>query len=465
VKLPRFILVGLVIAALAIAMGLAVSWALTEAVADWESDNVATIVRGELDDEDVEALFRDASAPTTQERWQAILGGVVTHIPGVVRCKVWSEDGVVVWADDATLVGKHEASDDADLRAALGGRPVFRLVEPGRDDTEQAWHSQMLSRVFVPVTASAGGPVRGVIELRKLPSRLSAKVTRGLLVVWAVAVAGAAALWLVVGPTAMRRQARSGARSAPEILAEIRERFGFVPPFFEPAVGTPAVLENLWQQTLSAYVQNPVPALFKERLFAYLSRYCSVPYCIVCHSCALRPLGMTAGDVLALLEAPPRMETEITGALSVLAGAPGPVAEWPAPGSALAEAIFACAIFMFREPARAARSQAQMRRLLGDRYARLTEFLAYVKTCHAWVEAHPELAYEADQRAREHLGPLLEQEARLADFFRDYQARVLRERESAEARRLADLQAWANDLARANEALRVEIREARGGRD
>ncbi len=71
-------------------------------------------------------------------------------------------------------------------------------------------------------------------------------------------------------------------RSAEQIKAEIKAKFGFVPPFFEPAEQTPQVLENLWQQTLSAYVNNPLPDLFKEKLSAYLSRFCAVPYCMIC---------------------------------------------------------------------------------------------------------------------------------------------------------------------------------------
>ena len=81
------------------------------------------------------------------------------------------------------------------------------------------------------------------------------------------------------------------ARASKQIKAKIEGKFGYFPPFFAPALETPEILENLWQQTLSAYVNNPLPALFKEKLFAYLSRYCAVPYCIICHSCALRPLG------------------------------------------------------------------------------------------------------------------------------------------------------------------------------
>ena len=94
-------------------------------------------------------------------------------------------------------------------------------------------------------------------------------------------------------------------RTSEQIRAEIEQTFSFLPPFFEPALASPQVLENLWQQTLSAYVENPLSALFKEKLNALLSRFCTAPYCMIVHSSALRPLGMTAQQVLALLEAPP----------------------------------------------------------------------------------------------------------------------------------------------------------------
>lgn len=113
------------------------------------------------------------------------------------------------------------------------------------------------------------------------------------------------------------------------VREEIEKRFGFFPPFFEPALETPDILENLWQQTLSAYVNNPIPPLFKEKLFAYLSRFCSLPYCIVCHSCALRPMRMKAQDVLKMLEEPaPYDEIEIRAQISLL-NATNPLNAWP----------------------------------------------------------------------------------------------------------------------------------------
>jgi len=112
-------------------------------------------------------------------------------------------------------------------------------------------------------------------------------------------------------------------RTSEQIKTEIQDTLGFVPSFFGPALESPQVLENLWQQTLFADVNNPLPMLFKEKLFAYLSRYCAVPYCMVCHSCTLRSLGMKAQEVLALLESPPPLETEVNKHLNLLAMQPG----------------------------------------------------------------------------------------------------------------------------------------------
>ena len=61
-------------------------------------------------------------------------------------------------------------------------------------------------------------------------------------------------------------------RTSEQIKTEIAQKFGFFPIFFEPAQQNPQVLENLWQQTLWSYVNNPLPHLFKEKLAAYLSR-------------------------------------------------------------------------------------------------------------------------------------------------------------------------------------------------
>ncbi|MBD1933925.1 MULTISPECIES: PAS domain-containing sensor histidine kinase [Cyanophyceae] len=247
-------------------------------------------------------------------------------------------------------------------------------------------------------------------------------------------------------------------RTSDEIKAEIEGKFGFFPPFFEPALDTPQILENLWQQTLSAYVNNPLPSLFKEKLFAYLSRYCSVPYCIVCHSCALRPLGMTAKELLKLLETPPptgNRESEI---------------EKTEESTALLQSeqsLYDYAILIFLKPESAAAYRKQLRQLLGlTNYAHLVAFLGYIKMCHQWVESYPELSYKADLRAESHLTALLEEEPDLADFFADYNEKIQQEkhrRENLLAAQILELQQVQEALFESEQRFRATFEQAAVG--
>jgi hypothetical protein len=56
------------------------------------------------------------------------------------------------------------------------------------------------------------------------------------------------------------------------------------------------VIRELWLFAKSAYLDTPIPTLFKERLFVYLSRFCEVRYCITRHCGFLLGLGHSAGD-------------------------------------------------------------------------------------------------------------------------------------------------------------------------
>src|SRR5215469_3199316 len=76
--------------------------------------------------------------------------------------------------------------------------------------------------------------------------------------------------------------------AADERLTEhVRTRFGMLPNFFRPADGTAGLVAGLWAFTQAAYLDCPLPALFKERLFVHLSQFCEVRYCIVRHACFL----------------------------------------------------------------------------------------------------------------------------------------------------------------------------------
>lgn len=235
-------------------------------------------------------------------------------------------------------------------------------------------------------------------------------------------------------------------RTTQEIKAEIEAKFGFFPAFFSPSEQTPQIMENLWQQTLTAYIGNPFPAVFKEKLSAYLSRFCAVPYCMICHSCSLYSLGIQAREVLELLESPPPTETDIDQHLQILAehGENQEITCLPEEGRE--QSLLVCAVFLALKESQTEYCRQELRRLLGAKnYQHLVSFIAYVKTCHVWMEAHPEIAYQADKRAQDHLDTLILEEPSLAVFFSTYGERVTQERQS-----------WAERMAQINERKRNE---------
>ncbi|MEO7719442.1 MAG: SpoIIE family protein phosphatase [Capsulimonas sp.] len=253
-------------------------------------------------------------------------------------------------------------------------------------------------------------------------------------------------------------------RTSAQIQEEIVGRFGFFPPFFEPALPSPSVLENLWSQTVFAYLDNPFPALFKEKLNAYLSRFCVVPYCMVCHSATLRPLGMTPSEVLTLLETPPPIDLDIDAHLSRLHEYSIFDMDALVAGSPLEESLLACVVAVFLEGEQALRCRSELVHLLSDDlYNHLTAYLAYIKTCHTWIEMHPEVSYEADERAKEHLGPMLAQEPALAAFFRDYRSKTASEREHRTVREVQQAERLRADRAirESEEKLRLLVEGAK----
>jgi hypothetical protein len=86
--------------------------------------------------------------------------------------------------------------------------------------------------------------------------------------------------------------------SKPELNQRVEERFGVLPNFFRLASETPEIIEKLWGFAQAAYLDNPLPSVFKERLFVHLSRFCAVRYCIARHVGFLVGLGRPAATRL-----------------------------------------------------------------------------------------------------------------------------------------------------------------------
>jgi PAS domain S-box-containing protein len=211
------------------------------------------------------------------------------------------------------------------------------------------------------------------------------------------------------------------------ISAEIEGRLGFFPSFFAPAIALPEVLEQLWRQTLTSYLDNPLPAAFKERLFAYLSRLRSNAYCTACHSCQLRELGDAAGEIFDMLE--PLLSPDPSSATHLI-GVGDPLHGWPAHRTPQEARIVVLAAHAFVKDDLAQASLAELRRLLGrGDFARLVSLLSHIGACHDWVQAHPAISAQDDERVLRHMPALLRDEPRLAELLDGHS------RDSALARR------------------------------
>jgi PAS domain S-box-containing protein len=191
------------------------------------------------------------------------------------------------------------------------------------------------------------------------------------------------------------------------IESQAKDRFGVLPNFFRLNGKTPDIQANLWGFAQAAYLDNPLPSLFKERLFVYLSRFCEVRYCIVRHVGFLLGLGRPSGDsksptqnvadVVRLLHRPfPRGE-QLGDFVSLAQRRRTPLEELPTADSEMEKAIFAFAGHVFLQTADAAASLQLLSDLLGEvRLQYLILFFAFVRTAHYWTKVHPELAFEDD---------------------------------------------------------------------
>ncbi|MEZ4237481.1 MAG: response regulator [Myxococcota bacterium] len=207
--------------------------------------------------------------------------------------------------------------------------------------------------------------------------------------------------------------------------------------------GDPALLDSLWRHARAAYLDNALPPLFKERLFTYLSRFCTVPTTVASHSVLLltgRPAGSLAPpqpeeSVLELLSwRYPGEAAALELHLAQLSAAPPGV---PACETALERATFAAVATVFLgEPSRARASTEALRRLFGALdYARLASLMAFVRAVHAWSQLEPDAPLDPEVSATLEGYPALR--AWLASYADGVSAEIAEPRERAAMERLA----------------------------
>jgi len=195
--------------------------------------------------------------------------------------------------------------------------------------------------------------------------------------------------------------------TASDLKNRVGKRFGVLPNFFCLAPETPEITEKLWGFAQAAYLDNPLPSIFKERLFVHLSRFCAVRYCIGRHVGFLVGLGHPAGDptvrtqsvteVVKLLRRSFPRGQQLQSRLALCAASPAPLDEMPMSNTEMEDAVFVLAGHVFLKTADYVLCLDALARLFGPvRLQYLLLFLAFVRAAHYWTETHPEIAFEDD---------------------------------------------------------------------
>ncbi|HWZ24541.1 MAG TPA: PAS domain S-box protein [Verrucomicrobiae bacterium] len=195
--------------------------------------------------------------------------------------------------------------------------------------------------------------------------------------------------------------------TASDLQRRVNERFGVLPNFFRLSPETPEITEKLWGFAEAAYLDNPLPSIFKERLFVHLSRFCAVRYCIARHTGFLIGLGRPAGDkdaraesveeVVRLLRRPIPRGPELKSRLSFCSKCPAPLVEMPTADTQIEDGLFSFASHVFLQTADGPECLEALERLLGTvRLQYLLLFLAFVRAAHYWTKVHPEIQFEDD---------------------------------------------------------------------
>jgi len=145
--------------------------------------------------------------------------------------------------------------------------------------------------------------------------------------------------------------------AVPELQQRVNDRFGVLPNSSKLSPETPEIIEKLRGFAHAAYLDNPLPSVFKELPFVYLSRFCVVRYCIARHTGFLIGLGRPAGDrdarpenvgdVVKFLLRPLPRGPELKSRLSLCSECPAPLVDMPTADTQMEDGLLSLASHVF----------------------------------------------------------------------------------------------------------------------
>ena len=114
----------------------------------------------------------------------------------IVRIKVWSKEGTIIYSDKKTIVGQN-FNDNPSFQEAIRGETTAEIKEPIKPENVSELGYEQLMEVYVPISLSSNG-IDGVIETYSKLDSVNASIAKSSVTVFSIAAVTATAIIVVL---------------------------------------------------------------------------------------------------------------------------------------------------------------------------------------------------------------------------------------------------------------------------
>lgn len=190
------------IGAVSVMSSIFLSQFLTENLLEHDASVIREVVQSIAEVQDTSAYFLGRGADVRDRNLEEFFMRI-GKLPDVLRANIYAQDQRVIWSTDPALIGKY-LGPNHELEEALTGKVVVESGVIGASADVKPEHLQLRSQEprfvesYLPVRASVGGPVIGVVEVYRVPVALFQTIGHGIRLIWAFALGGGAFLYLAL---------------------------------------------------------------------------------------------------------------------------------------------------------------------------------------------------------------------------------------------------------------------------
>ncbi|MEO8133156.1 MAG: ATP-binding protein [Betaproteobacteria bacterium] len=224
------------ITAVSVLSSILLSRFLTSSMLERDANVLMEVVQGIAEVLDTGGYFLDQPFDVRGRSFEAFFDHVA-KLPDVLRTNIYARDQRVLWSSDSSLIGKY-LGPNTELNDALEGKVAIDSGVIGAAGDRKPEHLLLQGAEtrfvedYLPVRASPGGPVIGVVEVYRVPVALFQTINQGLRLIWAIALTGGlflyVALFWIVRRADRLIEEQSGRLLETEMYAVIGEMTGAI---------------------------------------------------------------------------------------------------------------------------------------------------------------------------------------------------------------------------------------------